>query len=287
MNIENTVAFNKTPIDKLNKKAQSIDKRLFLFAYYNPNPFPKNENAIVQFYTAVINLYGLFWDCGSFVRTFLLHKRQSDSLLERDEQGTLTQKGSDIYNRFSSFTLSLSGLRNAACHNNAKEFYYNRQNDIKANDFFSSIGLNSGTLSIDEWQKCVSELCKEGDNVINDIEYCLNWLNSCSQSEKDKIIRAWLNDGICPWYINRQSEMNGYLEELQIYYCFTFRKRPQTLSRWLQYNLNANDCSRWLNQQSLSILLNDAAQCPKPAFPIDVFKALTKDVYKFATTGIY
>ena len=77
MDIRCSCAFNEEAITEVNKKAQAIDERLFLFTYYSPKPFPETESPLVQFYTAVINLYGLFWDCGAFVKNYLLHKSKN------------------------------------------------------------------------------------------------------------------------------------------------------------------------------------------------------------------
>ena len=284
MDIKCSCAFSDNAIEKLNKKAQDIDGRLFLFAYYRPKAFPETESTLVQFYTAVINLYGLFWDCGAFVKNNLLHKWNNDSLLERDNYGMLTVKGKKIYDSLNDLIDSLSGLRNTTCHNNAPEFYYNQVNMKKTDGFFQKMKLDPAILSLDDWKKCLNELCGQADDVINGIKYCLNWLNTLPKTQKNKIIDYWLEDCICKWYITRKTDFNGYLEELKQLHVAKFHKGNRRLSDWLLANFGVSDNSPWLEEIRLLNLLKDITRCPTPALPIPVFKKLAEDVYNFAVT---
>jgi hypothetical protein len=285
MDIKCSCAFNDSAIEKLNKKAQDIDGRLFLFAYYRPKAFPETESTLVQFYTAVFNLYGLFWDCGSFVKSNLLYIWNKNSLLEHDKYGKPTIKGKKIYNSLNDLIDSLSGLRNTACHNNAPEFYNNQVNMKKTDGFFQKMKLDPAILPLDDWEKCLNELCIQAEEVINGIKYCLNCLPTLPEMQKNKIINYWLENCICKWYLTRKNDFNGYLEELKQLHTAKFHKGDRKLSDWLLANFGVSDNSPWLEKIRLLNLLKDTNQCPTPALPISIFKKLAEDVYNLAMTN--
>ena len=60
-------------IDHLNALAFQMDRRIFLFAYYEPKPYREDESWYSRFCTATVNLYGLLKDCGPFLGTVLSH----------------------------------------------------------------------------------------------------------------------------------------------------------------------------------------------------------------------
>ena len=283
MDIKKSCVFNKEPVEKLNKLAQAADGRLFLFAYYNPKPFPENESAVVQFYTAVINLYGLIWDCGPFIRNLLGRKKQY-GLLERDSHGNLSAKSKKINDTFYQLQNNLSGLRNAACHNTASEYFFNQQNIDNAEDFFINLGLSPGALLPGDWKKCLDELCRLAIETGEGIEYGLNCLAALPPPQKDKVINFWLNDCLCQWYKTKKKDLDGYLEELKIWHAAKFRKKEMYLSTWLKGNFGIYDSSSLITEALLSALLNDPARCPKPALPLPVFMELSKEIYNFAAS---
>lgn len=71
MDYTESICFSAETAEELNRKAFSLDCRLFMFAYYEPKQYREAESKRSQFLTAIVNLYGLFKDCGPFLGELL------------------------------------------------------------------------------------------------------------------------------------------------------------------------------------------------------------------------
>jgi hypothetical protein len=296
MDNRKTIAFSKDAAEDLNRLAGDIDSRLFLFAYYRPEPFLENESAMCRFYTAIFNLYGLFWDCGPFIRTKLLNNSNSSKgiLLACDSRGNLTLQAKDMHGKCDMLFRWTNGIRQMACHNHSLKFSSNISNVEHAEEFFGIISptvlkwVSNGwevKASESEWEKCLDEICNQASIVEGVIRQVLGRFAGLTQEAKKKIIKRWLEEGIANWYIGLEVEMRAFLIALKdLYDQKAGRIQDPSFKRWLQIRFGANGTDKWLNLARLHTLL-DSGSCPKPALPVEVFDALTSDVKRAAMSG--
>ncbi len=89
MDYTESICFSAETAEELNRKAFSLDCRLFMFAYYEPKQYREAESKRSQFLTAIVNLYGLFKDCGPFLGE-LLKTRDTILVYENGKQFRMT-----------------------------------------------------------------------------------------------------------------------------------------------------------------------------------------------------
>ena len=109
MDYTESICFSAEPAEELNRKAFGLDCRLFMFAYYEPKQYREAESKRSQFLTAIVNLYGLFKDCGPFLGELL---KTRDSIL-------VTPKWKAIQNDYNMLFQAVTSLRSIFCHNNS------------------------------------------------------------------------------------------------------------------------------------------------------------------------
>lgn len=245
-----------------------------------------------QFFTAIINLYGLFWDCGPFIRRNLLSNRNG-ILLPRDSKNQLTNQAMDMSNKCEQLFTWVESIRHMTCHNNSLHFYSGEKNVLSAANFFNAVSPGAltrimGGWSISEetdWEKCLNALHSQTAIVEGALRHTLKRLGELKAETRKHIVKSWIEDGICCWYCTLEKEMRGHIEEYKnIYDRESGARQKEKLSRWLQMHFNAGGVEDWLNLQNLCNLLNSKG-CPKPAFPIAVFDALTVDIKRFVMAG--
>lgn len=307
--IENSVAFSLEQVEELNDMAGSLDRRLFLFAYFEPKKLPPENNWQMGFYTAITNLYGLFWDCGSFVKNKLMTFRPQNchqGILPREFHSTrcnLTSAGNEIRSRFYAFIKHISSVRAVFCHNCSEELYLSKQNIDIQNQRFESIlsfDMNSSVICEQDWEKLLISLIEDANAVVNDLVTCLDWLKKLKINNPTtfkQIIDDWLCNGIGNWYIISKELIINVLADFYFYYLsgnieyassireynryFSYRNN---LQKWLVTNFgeSAKSGEKWLRSSSINALLTDANLCPRPALPIELLSVLTQDVLTFA-----
>ncbi len=93
----------KKKVDELNKKAESIDKRLFLFDEFCSKAIPEDASDEVKFWYLITNLYGLFYDSGKYI-TYSSLKNTPNHEVEN-------------------FYRALNEVRSIFCHNKTPDSY--------------------------------------------------------------------------------------------------------------------------------------------------------------------
>ena len=183
-----SICFSADKAEELNSKAFSLDKRLFLFAYYEPKPYISQESARSRFCTAVINIYGLFWDCSPFFK-FLL-KPPGSILLKKDWKKTKKN--------FDELYCIVSAFRSMFCHNNSLEFPLNEDDRNSAETWVEQKLLDTkfeGIETLDEshWEKLLITLCTIADSIMEDLKNNLDMLNTTTDtSRKAQTIEQWI-----------------------------------------------------------------------------------------------
>lgn len=302
-----SICFSASKAEELNSKAFSLDKRLFLFAYYEPMPYILEESARSHFCTAIINIYGLFWDCSPFFRALLAPP--SSILVSKGSQKTR----SDFYNLYN----IVSAFRSMFCHNNSSEFPLNEEKRILAESWIGNI-LSSDfevegieTLNEGHWEKLLLALCKMGDSLMEDLNINLDLLNGTTNIvRKEQTIDQWITAIAGSYLANPEYLLNAMAGMYQIYALnagvrIDSSLRSKTI-KWLGQECQV-DTQRWyiywLDQtrqnainSKVYALLKDwenqwglwnnlaASECNEAPLPSSIFfLILASDVYNFAT----
>lgn len=302
-----SVAFSADLVNQLNTVASSLDSRLFMFAYYEPKTMPNNESFQLYFYIALTNLYGLFWDCGSFVRTRLMtysFKNSNQGILPRVDnpiiqRNKLQPYGMDIKTRFNTLLDDISSARSVFCHNNSSMLCLNSKDLDNQNKWFESVlqmSVDNTSLGQLEWEQLFVSLVDRANHVIKDLFFCLDWVSKIKISNAtffELIIDDWLENGIGRWYndkkdltINILSDFYDYYLGGDIYYAIRIREYNRylnfrnNLQKWLTDNFGeeARNGEKWLNPTNIRKILKDNSTCPCPALPIEFLSLLTNEV---------
>ena len=114
-----SICFQSRPVEELNKLAAQIDPRLYFAVYYQPKSWLDEESTRYNFRTMATNLYGLFHDCGNFIRVIsdilmpavktYLHNLSCSTPLSDEDKAVLCQ--SDIKKRFSQWMAVVEAWR--------------------------------------------------------------------------------------------------------------------------------------------------------------------------------
>lgn len=310
--MNDSVCFSATPVETLNLKAYQLDRRLFLFAYYAPTPFFLEESPRAKFITAILNLYGLLWDCGPFVRNILM-KSWKECPLENILPDWDWEKKKSLVFRFRNLSEVVSAFRSIFCHNNSAEFALNREAVEKAHRW--NVGNCRIYSSLDElrredWQIMLEQLISEADQVVRDLDTCLEELRRCLDTARFNTAReTWLQAIASTYLRNPDLLLNAMVDFYQLYLYNTNGNlknnslRNQTI-RWLATNFDVDEKTwymSWLDDgkdlktSKVYILLENWQSCwatwnpskanepcdpPLPAS--DFFLILASDVYHFA-----
>lgn len=185
MGYSESICFSAAPAEELNKKAFLLNPSLFLFAYYEPKPYSDKESSRSNFTTAIINLYGLFWDCGPFVFDLF---RTKDSILITDWART-NREATELRS-------GISGFRAYFCHNCSSQFPLNERK-VQDAIFWSSryaYGYQDiNEISEDGWEKMLAGLISEADSLMKDVGTALDSLRVTPDTNRqDGAIDRWI-----------------------------------------------------------------------------------------------
>ncbi len=185
MGFAESICYSATPAEELNNRALSLNPRLYFFAYYEPKPYEEADSNHSKFYTAIINLYGLFWDCGPFVFDLL---RTSDSILLFD--------WSRIQKKASALRNCISAFRSIYCHNNSAQLPLNEEKLFQAErwaSYYLHMWPNIQELSEADWGTLLKALVNEADSLIDDIKTAIKAFNGYADDARiESAIERWI-----------------------------------------------------------------------------------------------
>jgi len=295
--VKNSIAFDINVVERLNKKAVQIDPRLFLFAYYQPKLLPKNSDARMCFYTAVLNMYGLLWDCGKIVQHQLFglnHINHRPSTIQM-----LVYMNLKDCEKFFSIILN---VRTCICHNNSDYLYFNQVKRYGCKQYLENTAGASITLySYDEsqWERICQDFLDRCKWFVSILDNFLDQiLKETDPKRKNIIVKYWIYS-ISKWYqedINLITHVLADRYKLKALTSIRNKNTIVTISEvikwvylsWKKRNpslILANKKEYYLNyisscQAKLSSIL-DAKDCPKPALPLEVLTKATADARMF------
>lgn len=187
MDYTESICFSAAPAEMLNKKAFQLSRNLYMFAYYDPKPYCENESSRSKFLTAIINLYGLFWDCGPFFFKLLYSQ---DSILISD--WIRVQTRADFLKR------CISAFRSVYCHNNSTQLPLNEEKSIDAENWAISHSCTWQGIhetSEEEWKRLLNPLIAEADFLISDINVAIDTLISTEDNlRRERAIEKWVQE---------------------------------------------------------------------------------------------
>lgn len=245
---ENSICFSSRIPEELNQKVFLIDKRLFLFAYYEPKDYISKESFRSRFRTAIINLYGLFKDCSPFLKS-IHHGRNS----------ILTVNCQQYINDFDNLFNLVCAFRSIFCHNNSDVFPLNEVHYIYVDQWISSrcaIYKDLSDLNESDWENMLSILHSQANAYICSLEMNIDKLLSMQGAgvNINSVILQWIS-GIAKSYIdNKDYLLNAmvnlyqlYLSNARIYTNPTIPTRADT-KKWLVSDCGAPDKNRWYDK---------------------------------------
>ena len=249
----NSICFSSGISDELNQKSFSIDKRLFLFAYYEPKDYISRESFRSRFRTAIINLYGLFKDCSPFLTNIQYGENRSHL------NSILTVNCQQYVNDFDSLLNLVCAFRSIFCHNNSDVFPLNEVHYIYVNQWLSSrcaINKNLFDLNESDWENMLSNLHSQADAYIYGLKMNIDKLLSLQEAGEniDSVIRQWLY-GIAKSYVDNKDYLLNtmvnlyqlYLSNARIYTNPTIPTRAKT-KKWLVSDCGASTLDRWYDK---------------------------------------
>lgn len=210
MDYSESICFSAAPAEMLNKKAFMLNQSLYLFAYYEPKSYYESESNYSKFSTAIINLYGLFWDCGPFV--FQLFKSQ-DSILINDWQRISWEADS--------LKRGISAFRTLFCHNCSDQFPLNAEKVAEA--IYWASRYSYGWQSIDEisedgWGKLLAGIVYEADSLVKEISIALDNLTATADvSRRDRVVERWIKQIALGYRRNPEYLLNTMTGMYQLY----------------------------------------------------------------------
>ncbi|WP_243361607.1 hypothetical protein [Fundidesulfovibrio terrae] len=274
---QNSIAFNANIAEELNAKACQLDSRLFCFAYYEPTSLPENPDNYTIFYLSVLNIYGLLWDCGAFVK---------DTIFSQSTYSSLSRHHSTLLKCKKFFSI-VQAVRNNICHNNSGRLYFNSVTKSLSNEYISKQSTASGDgKSIIDW----TSLCRNFFNECNAFSGELETVMKLASSRSiQRVKEMWLLS-IENWYKQDEHLLLHVLAERYI-----LKQRAQGLPI---NNINESTIRRWIDSSKVgdttdfyesyrdmcakrvSNILN-SKDCPTPAMPLEFFGHVTRDASHF------
>lgn len=312
-----SICFQISPVEELNKLAAQIDPRLYFAVYYQPKAWADEESARYNFRTMTTNLYGLFHDCGNFIRVIsdvlvpevktYLSDSSCFTALPNEDRAVLCQ--SDIQKAFSQWIVMVEAWRSVFCHNNSDQQRLNLDaTEIALTWCDSEVPFLCTNITMaafddiekEEWEQLQKKLLRETREVEWYIEKCLIAAVSMPQhsSAKQHIVDRWLND-LAYWYTRKKDLLLNWIADWYGYYINTvtkgidagvynadlsFRKNAQI---WAQNTFGSVHSTSWAEtwltpKERVYNLLKDlsTSPCPRPAVPDAVFTQLVQDVHQ-------
>lgn len=211
MDYENSICFSPDIPERLNEKAFLIDKRLYLFAYYEPKEYIEKESYRSKFITATVNLYGLFWDCCPFMR----------KILESGNSILLTNNWAQIQLDFQNLRNTISAFRSIFCHNNSDIYPLNAVHFELADQWiFLQCGISKdlSDLNDSEWEKMLYALHCQADAFITSIESNIDAVASTTNVlRRNRTINWWIEAIAGSYIINKEYLLNAMAGMYQLY----------------------------------------------------------------------
>lgn len=300
---DDSICFSPDKAEQLNGKSFTLDKRVYLFAYYEPTEYKDTESFRSNFMTAVINLYGLFWDCCPFMRKILKSK---NSILFYDWKR--------IQREYDKLSSTVSAWRSIFCHNNSDIFPLNAVNYVVAEAWTNEhcrSDLALCNLEESQWEILLNALMQMADEFIADLDKNLDaLLGMLNTSRTEDIVNYWIG-AIAESYLRNPDYLLNAMAGLYQYYLLQINTEPesgkslrsQTIN-WLVAEFGVSYSSwytKWLDhseccEQSaiFKLLCNwpeqwaqrngcDAEDCDEAPMPgSDLLRILASDVDRFA-----
>lgn len=305
MDYESSICFSPEIPERLNDKAFSLDKRLYLFAYYEPKEYIPTESYRSKFITAAINLYGLFWDCCPFMAMIL-----------KTGNSILLANWAQINNDFQNLRSVISAFRSIFCHNNSDIYPLNEVHFEVADQWLlSKCGISKNLFDLDdgEWEKLLYALHCQADCFISSVESNIDALSSTSDHlRRNRTVNWWIEQIAGSYIINKDYLLNAMAGMYQLYLVNTHSApianvplRKQTIN-WICTLCNVTDPKKWYTKwidkderftvqskvyQTLHDWPNqwavrnglDASDCDEAPLPgSDFFRILAADVDAYA-----
>ncbi len=308
-----SIGFQTVPADELNRLAAQVDPRLYLAVYYQPKSWMEEESSRYNFRTMATNLYGLFHNCGNFIRVIsdslipevvtYLNAADCFPTLSHEDQEELCQ--SEIKKRYSEWMAVVEAWRSVFCHNNNDQQRLNLDAtetvliwcDSEIPFFSMDISITAfDSITEDGWNLLLQKMLRETREIQSYLEKCLIVAAAMPDYIKQKIINCWLKD-LVYWYMKKQDLLLNWIADWYGYYINTktkgidigvydegksFRKNAQL---WAKREFG-DPCrpigqwaEPWLVRAEMSNLLFGTS-CPEPALPDDVFIKLAQNVHQ-------
>ena len=247
-----------------------------MFAYYEPYPIPKKADGRTVFFIAVLNMYGLLWDCGPMVRNLVSCKLRNSRRFPSLDSG-LKDLVNIVYN-----------IRTDLCHNNSRNFFFNLK--IKSAAFShikKMLSVTAPNSSEDRWERLLINFLDRCDKFVSEIKNLVTIVKSSKADQVALFKEDWLNE-IINWYSHDENLIMHVLADRY------FLKHYQTASRrsvtkaevisWVK-NAQVGNIDYYKTYiekcQSRVDSLVKSRNCPKPAFPLDFMRCITGDAANF------
>ena len=268
-----SIAFNTSIAEKLNAQASTFDPRLFCFAYYEPTALPDNTDPFMIFHLAVLNMYGLLWDCGPMIKE-MIFKKKTYAALCRD-----INKMHECQN----FLHTVYAIRTDICHNNSSKLYFNAVLKDESRNYMEK-HCCTVNQNIDLNKLC-SFFFKECEFFINELS---NVITQSISKGDGEIKRAWL-DAICNWYQKDEHFFMHVLADKYKMKALSLHGQRREITKrsvqdWVnnvQNSVGQSYESYWQKCKRRIADLLIGRDCPKPALPLEFFHQITRDVHNF------
>lgn len=182
--LQSGICFSPDIVNHLNALAFQIDRRIFLFAYYEPKPYREDENWYSRFRTAVVNVYGLLKDCGPFLGAVLRDLAEDWPIR-------------NVLNGYYQLLADSSAFRSIFCHNCSRKLQLNEEHYSHVEDYiFSHVGVDLSLQDLEQahWKRLLQELDASAKSLADGLETALNGLiGLCENSKRDKAVKCWIN----------------------------------------------------------------------------------------------
>ena len=286
---QNSIAFNPAAADEINSEICKIDQRLYSFAYYSPVSL-QNTSAHACFYLAVINMYSLIWDCGPMLNSLIYKTHHYNHCLP-----TCVVRDIQEWKILESVVKTISYIRSDTCHNNSKDYYFNKASQ-EAHHLYIASNLGrkiTGTsqLSENQWETICENFLNACDSFSNTYRNILIRIESSSLKDRNDFTGVWLGY-IEEWYKRNKDISINVLAELyplahsnkgktpisadvRDIYCWIAKHQSQSFGNRVS---NKDACHAYIKtilDNNIKTCLS-SPDCPQPAWPKLVLQHLFK-----------
>ena len=226
-----------TKVEELTKVAENIAPNLFLFDNFIEKEIEDIENAsdqLVYTYT-IINLYGLFFDSGKYIK-------EPASVF-------MTEISGDNSCYLKNFYIALQELRSIICHNKPLDSlhpqYLGLLLEWNENEWRNFKYLNTSLCDF-SYEKSFRILVK---SALHALDIIFNCLSSISDGKKDDFVKEWFQS-IVVWY--RKDPVICYRAANSFYTC-----EPVRVKKYIgRGNKHGDECFNKFKEKATSILCN-------------------------------